>query len=151
MVTSAGLVLYRLTNGTLEVLLGRLGGPLWAKREHWTIPKGIVEAGEGQLEAALREFSEETGAPPPAGDPTALGEVRQRGGKRVVAWALEGELDVVDFRPGTFTMEWPPRSGRTGEFPELGEIRWFGIGDAKATINQAQVPLLERLEQSLDT
>ena len=148
MVTSAGLVLYRRTNG-LEVLLGRLGGPLWAKREHWTIPKGIVEAGEGQLDAAMREFAEETGTPAPTGDPTALGEVRQRSGKRVVAWAVEGELDVLEFRPGTFTMEWPPRPGRMGEFPELGEIRWFGIGEAKETVNPAQVPLLERLERNL--
>ena len=149
MVVSAGVLLYRRRAGGVEVLLGRLGGPLWAKRQHWTIPKGIVEDGERQIEAAYREFEEETGNSVPDGEPTALGEIRQRGGKQVVAWAVEGELDVAGFRPGTFTMEWPPRSGRFGEFPELGEIRWFSIDDARNTINQAQAPLLDRLAEAI--
>lgn len=148
-VTSAGLLVYRETDGELEVLLGRLGGPLWANRDHWTIPKGIVEDGEHQLTAAYREFEEETGWKPPSGEPQVLGEIRQRSGKRVVAWALGGDYNPDTFQPGTFQMEWPPRSGRIGEFPELGEVRWFPIAKAKETINAAQVPLLARLEEAL--
>lgn len=130
-------------------MLGRLGGPLWAKREHWTIPKGLVEEGETPVEAAYREFVEETGLSVPEGDPLELGEIRQASGKRVVAWALEADLDVSAFEPGTFTMEWPPRSGRFGEFPELSEVRWFSLAAAKVTINRAQQPLLQRLESRL--
>lgn len=147
-VISAGLLVYRQI-GELEVLLGRLGGPLWANRDHWTIPKGIVEDGEDQLAAAYREFREETGWAPPAGEPLALGEIRQRSGKRVVGWALAGDFDPATFQPGTFTMEWPPHSGRIGEFPELGEVRWFSVAEAKDVINQGQIPLLERFEETL--
>lgn len=144
-ITSAGLLIYRTAHPELEVLLGRLGGPLWAKREHWTIPKGIVEDGESELEAAYREFSEETGWVAPAGEPLPLGEIRQRGGKRVVAWAVEGNLDPATFQPGTFQMEWPRNSGKIGEFPELSEVRWFDLSIATSTINPAQAPLLHRL------
>ncbi|MBT8249808.1 MAG: NUDIX domain-containing protein [Acidimicrobiia bacterium] len=144
-ITSAGLLVYRTARTELEVLLGRLGGPLWAKREHWTIPKGIVEDGESELEAAYREFREETGWAVPRGPAAPLGEIRQRGGKRVVAWAVEGEFDLTTFQPGTFQMEWPRNSGRIGEFPELSEVRWFDLATAAATINPAQAPLLDRL------
>jgi predicted NUDIX family NTP pyrophosphohydrolase len=146
---SAGILVFRRRGHHLEVLLGRLGGPLWAKRAHWTIPKGIVEDGEDQLAAAYREFEEETGWAPPDGEPRQLGEVRQASGKRVVAWALEGDYDPATMVPGTFQMEWPPRSGRIGEFPELSEVRWFSIDAAGSTIASAQVPLLDRLRAGL--
>ena len=146
---SAGLLVFRRGGDGLEVLLGRLGGPLWARRDHWTIPKGIVEAGEAQLEAAYREFEEETGWAPPAGEPRELGEVRQASGKRVVAWALEGDYDPTTMEPGLFEMEWPPRSGKIGRFPELAEVRWFAVADAKATVTSPQVALVERLEDEL--
>lgn len=141
--------MYRRSGVVLEVLLGRLGGPFFAKREHWTIPKGIVEDGEKPLEAAYREFEEETGWPAPGGEPVDLGEIRQASGKRVVAWALEGDFDPADMVPGTFQMEWPPRSGRIGEFPELSEVGWFSIDAAGAAITQAQIPLLGRLQARL--
>ncbi len=147
-ITSAGLVVYRATGRELEVILGRLGGPLWARREHWTIPKGIVEEGESELAAACREFSEETGWDVPSGTPLSLGEIRQRSGKRVVAWAIEGEVDPTTFSPGTFQMEWPRNSGKIGEFPELSEARWFDMPRARVAINAAQVPLLDRLADS---
>jgi len=145
-VTSAGIVAYRIPETELEVILGRLGGPLWERREHWTIPKGIVEPGETEIAAAFREFGEETGWELPNGQSTPLGEIRQRSGKRVVAWAVEAEFDVATFNPGTFRMEWPPRSGSMGEFPELAEVRWLAISEAKHLITTAQLPLLERLE-----
>ena len=146
---SAGVLVFRRNGDNLEVLLGRLGGPFFEKRPHWTIPKGIVEDGEDPIDAAYREFAEETGWVPPPGEPLDLGEIRQPGGKRVVAWALEGDFDPATMVPGTFTMEWPPRSGRLGEFPELAEVEWFAIDAARGTINRGQIPLLKRLESLL--
>ncbi len=146
---SAGLLIFRFESDEPEVLLGRLGGPFWARREHWTVPKGLVEEGEEPFAAALREFEEETGWPPPPGEAIPLGEIRQRGGKRVVAWALEGWFDPKTMRPGVFEMEWPPHSGQTREFPELAEVRWFRADDALDKINQAQVPLVTALIEAL--
>lgn len=146
---SAGLVVYRSVDGRLQVLLARLGGPLWAKREHWTIPKGLLEGEEDAETAARREFTEETGWAAPDGPSIALGEIRQRGGKRVAAWGVAGDFDPSTLEPGTFEMEWPPRSGRTAAFPEISEVRWFDLAEARAKINQAQVPLLDRLEGEL--
>ena len=147
---SAGLLVFRRRpHGQLEVLLGRLGGPYFTRREHWTIPKGIVESGESRLAAAFREFEEETGWLPPGGEPLELGAVRLSSGKRVVAWALEGDFDPTTFNPGTFRMEWPPRSGRMAEFPELSEVRWFTAADARTTITAAQAAFVERLEEEL--
>lgn len=149
MVLSAGLLLYRVTDGEPQVLLARLGGPLWAKREHWTVPKGLVEGGEEPLDSARREFEEETGWKPPEGAPIPLGEIRQKGGKRVVAWGVEGDADPSTLTPGTFDMEWPPRSGRIQSFPEISEVRWFTMAEAREKINVAQVPLLAALERAV--
>ena len=127
------------------------GGPFFARRDegHWSVPKGEIEGGEEAREVARREFEEETGRSVETctGGSTwlPLGEITQRGGKRVVAWALEGDYDPATMVPGTFQMEWPPRSGRLGEFPELAEVRWFSISAAGEAITAAQIPLLERL------
>jgi predicted NUDIX family NTP pyrophosphohydrolase len=144
---SAGIVVYRGAGADLEVLLGHLGGPFWARRDAgaWTIPKGEPAAGEDLLAAARREFTEELGLPVPAGELLALGEVRQRGGKRVTAWAVEGDLDPTSIVPGTFEVEWPPRSGRMATFPELDRVAWFDLATAQERIVAAQRELLERL------
>ncbi len=143
---SAGLVLYRHREGKLEVLLVHPGGPLWARKDEgaWSIPKGEFEPGEDPLEAAQREFYEETGYRP-EGPFRPLGEVRQAGGKRVVAWACEGNWDPQQLRSNTFQMEWPPRSGKICEFPEVDRAEWFKIEDAQRKIVAGQRPLLERL------
>jgi len=145
--TSAGLVLFRERDGTLEVLLGHMGGPFWAKKDEgaWSIPKGELEDGEEPLASAQREFAEELGRVPPDGEVIELGEMRQRGGKRVVAFALEGDFDPAQIAPGTFEMEWPPRSGRRQEFPEVDRVAWFDVPTASAKIVRGQVELLERL------
>lgn len=139
---SAGILLHR---PGPEVLLGHLGGPLWARRDTWTIPKGEPEPGEDLLATARREFAEELGVPLPDGDPVPLGDVRQGGGKVVTAWAVAGDLDPAAVVPGTFTLEWPPRSGRLQEFPELDRVAWFGIDDARPRIVRAQEAFLDRL------
>jgi predicted NUDIX family NTP pyrophosphohydrolase len=148
---SAGLVLYRVRDGAPEVLLGHMGGPFWARKdEHaWSIPKGEHGDDEDPLAAARREFAEETGSPAPDGEPLALGEVRQSGGKRVVAWAVEGDLDPATVRSNTFAMEWPPRSGRRQEFPEIDRAAWFALPVARAKVVKGQVPLLDALERVL--
>jgi predicted NUDIX family NTP pyrophosphohydrolase len=145
---SAGLLVYRRVAGRLEVLLVHPGGPFWAKRDEgsWSIPKGEYEPGEDPLEAAVREFGEELGlAPPSAADAVPLGEVRQASGKRVSAWALEGDVDVDDVRSNTFPMEWPPRSGRIQEMPEVDRAGWFDLETARRKLLKGQVPLLDRL------
>ena len=111
---SAGLLVYRVRDGVPEVLIGHMGGPFWAKKDEgaWSVFKGEYEDSEDPLAAARREFEEETGSPPPDGTPLALGEVRQSSGKRVIAWAVEGDLDPATVVSNTFTTEWPPRSGR---------------------------------------
>lgn len=147
---SAGILLFRRTEAGVEVLLGHLGGPLWARRDEgaWTLPKGEPEDGEGLLAAARREFSEELGLPVPDGEPIPLGEVRQRGGKVVTAWALEADLDPDDITPGTFELEWPPRSGRGRQFPELDRVAWLGLADAARLMIPAQRELLTRLPRT---
>ena len=149
---SAGIVLHRRPGGELEVLLVHPGGPVWASRDQgaWSIPKGEFEPGEEPLNAARREFAEELGSEPPDGEPVALGEVRQKSGKLVHAWALVGDLDVETIVSNTFTMEWPPRSGRIQEFPEVDRAGWFDLTTAREKINPAQVALLDRLEESSD-
>jgi len=144
---SAGILLYRAADGGIEVLLAHPGGPVWAKRHAgaWSIPKGEIEEGEEPWDVARREFEEETGHPAPDGASIELGEITQKGGKVVVAWALEGDLDPADARSNTFPMEWPPRSGRTIDVPEIDRVGWFDLDAAKAKLKAAQHPFLDRL------
>ncbi|MFI9751335.1 NUDIX domain-containing protein [Streptomyces collinus] len=146
---SAGLLLFHTTDNGLEVLLGHMGGPFYARRDAgaWTVPKGEYEPDEPAWEAARREFREELGVPPPDGEAIDLGEVRQTGGKIVTAWAVRADLDPAAIVPGTFRMEWPPRSGRLQEFPELDRVAWFGIDRARAVIVEAQAAFLDRLAE----
>ena len=147
MTTSAGLVLFREHAATLEVLLGHMGGPFWARKDAgaWSIPKGELEPGEDPLAGALREFAEELGHAPPDGAVIDLGEIRQKAGKRVIAFAVQGDFDPAAIVPGTFEMEWPPRSGRRQAFPEIDRVAWFDLATAAAKIVRGQVELLERL------
>jgi predicted NUDIX family NTP pyrophosphohydrolase len=151
MADSAGIVLYRRSGPELEVLLVHPGGPLWARRDAgaWSIPKGEYEGGEDPEAAARREFAEELGSPAPEGELIDLGLVKQRSGKRVRAWALPGDLDVSQVRSNTFALEWPPRSGRMRDFPEVDRAQWFPLPEARERINPGQVPLLDRLEQAV--
>jgi predicted NUDIX family NTP pyrophosphohydrolase len=144
---SAGILLHRGRGKRTEVLLVHPGGPFWARRDEgaWSIPKGEYTADEDPLAAARREFEEELGTPPPDGPVEDLGEIRQRGGKLVRAFAIEGELDVEQIRSNTFALEWPPRSGRMIEVPEVDRAGWFGVAEAGKKMNPAQVELLERL------
>ncbi|MGA5206222.1 NUDIX domain-containing protein [Streptomyces variegatus] len=146
---SAGLLLFHPTDHGLEVLLGHMGGPFFARRDAgaWTVPKGEYEPDEPAWEAARREFQEELGLPPPDGKAIDLGEVRQTGGKVVTAWAIQAHLDPSAIVPGTFRMEWPPRSGRLQEFPELDRVQWFGLDRARAVIVTAQAAFLDRLAE----
>ena len=147
MTTSAGLVVFREREGSLEVLLAHMGGPYWARRDAgaWSIPKGELDDGEDPLAGARREYLEELGHAAPGGPAIELGEIRQRGGKRVVAFAVEGEFDPAQLRPGTFELEWPPRSGRRREFPEVDRVAWFDLATAREKLVQGQVALLDRL------
>jgi predicted NUDIX family NTP pyrophosphohydrolase len=146
---SAGLLLFRHTDEGLQVLLGHMGGPLWAKKDAgaWTVPKGEYDPGEPAWEAARREFREELGLAPPDGEAVPLGEVAQRNGKIVTAWAVEADPDLSGFRPGTFTLEWPPRSSRMREFPELDRVEWLGLEHARELIITAQAAFLDRLAE----
>ncbi len=146
---SAGLLLFRRTPDGLQVLLGHMGGPFFARRDAgaWTVPKGEYGPVEPAWDAARREFREELGMPPPDGPAISLGEVRQRGGKTVTAWAVEADLDPAAVVPGTFTMEWPPRSGETREFPELDRVAWLGLERAREVIVTAQAAFLDRLAE----
>ena len=148
---SAGILLHRGRTPALEVLLVHPGGPAWSKRDlgAWSIPKGEYAEDEDPLAAARREFEEELGSAPPGGDAHDLGEVRQKSGKRVHAWAIAGDLDAAGIVSNTFDFEWPPRSGRIIEIPEVDRAEWFGLADARARINAGQVPLLDRLQELL--
>jgi predicted NUDIX family NTP pyrophosphohydrolase len=148
---SAGILLYRRCGDGVEVLLVHPGGPLWARRDAgaWSIPKGEYTEGEDPLAAALREFEEETGQRPPEAKMVALGEVRQRGGKVVSAWAAPGDLDPAAVTSNTFSMEWPPRSGRWREFPEVDRAGWFDPATAREKLLAAQAGLVDRLLAAL--
>jgi predicted NUDIX family NTP pyrophosphohydrolase len=144
---SAGILLFRHSASGLEVLLGHMGGPFWARRDEaaWSVPKGEHDLDEEPLAAARREFEEELGLPVPAGELMDLGSVRQSGGKTVTVWALEGEIDPTQVVPGTFEMEWPPRSGRRSSFPELDRVQWCSPADARRRLVAAQRVFLDRL------
>jgi predicted NUDIX family NTP pyrophosphohydrolase len=144
---SAGILLHRDTGTGVEVLLVHPGGPFWAKKDlgAWSIPKGEHDDAEDALACALREFAEETGTALSPGELTDLGAIRQRGGKTVQAWAAEGDLDADAIRSNTFTVEWPPRSGRMREYPEVDRAAWFALDEARERINPAQAAFLDRL------
>ncbi|HXG51898.1 MAG TPA: NUDIX domain-containing protein [candidate division Zixibacteria bacterium] len=146
---SAGLLVYRFRNG-LEVFLVHPGGPFWANKDAgaWTIPKGEIREGEEPLAAARREFAEETGMAV-EGEFIPLDPVRQSGGKRVFAWAVEGDIEAERVRSNTFSLEWPPRSGRYREFPEIDRAGWFALEEARKKILTGQLGLLRDLERKL--
>ena len=145
---SAGILLHR-DRG--EVLLVHPGGPFWARKDAgaWSIPKGEIEGGEDPRERALVEFAEETGTSLDGARLTPLGEVRQKAGKVVVAFAAEGDLDADAIVSNTFEMEWPPRSGRRQAFPEVDRAAWFSLDEARERINPAQAPLLDALQSTI--
>jgi predicted NUDIX family NTP pyrophosphohydrolase len=143
---SAGIVLFR-RRPDLEVLLVHPGGPFWAKKDlgAWSIPKGEHDEGEDAQACARREFAEETGSEPAPGELVDLGTIRQKAGKIVQAWALEGDLDAAAIRSNTFTMQWPPRSGKMQDFPEVDRAEWFALEEARQRINSAQAEFLDRI------
>ena len=143
---SAGLLLFRRKDHGVEVLLVHPGGPLWARKDEgaWSIPKGEIEDGEDPLAAARREFAEELGAPV-SGNFIELVPIRQASGKMVHAWAVESDFDPATLTSALFSLEWPPRSGRQQQFPEVDRAEWFSIDDAKRKINTAQIALLDQL------
>ena len=145
--TSAGILLYRRRNAALEVFLVHPGGPFWAKKDlgAWSLPKGEFADGEDPLAAAKREFTEETGFPID-GDFRALRPLRQPSGKTIYAWAVEGDCDPEALRSNTFEMEWPPKSGRRQEFPEVDRAAWFSIDEAREQIIAGQAPFLDELK-----
>jgi len=148
---SAGLLMYRVRGGRVQVLLAHPGGPFWRKKDGgaWTIPKGEVGDGEALLDAARREFREELGLEP-TGEFRAMPPVKQKGGKVVHAWAFEGDLDPASVTSNTFEMEWPPRSGKRVAFPEVDRAEFFDLVTAREKINPAQVALLDELERLME-
>ena len=138
--------MFRRCDGRLEFFLAHPGGPFWAKKDlgAWTIPKGEIDEGEDPLEAAKREFAEEIGVTL-EGEFRALTPIRQKGGKTVLAWAVEGDCDPAALRSNLFSMEWPPRSGKQAEFPEVDRAQWFGIDEARHRLLPSQLPLLDEL------
>ena len=151
-IRSAGLLMFRRAPGGVEVLLAHPGGPFWSRRDEgaWTLPKGEIDPGEDPLAAARREFLEETGfqSVPPF---LPLGELRQKSGKRITAWAFEGDADPSQLNSNLFEMEWPPRSGRMQSFPEVDRVDWFTLPQARAKLLPGQAPFLEALELVLAT
>jgi len=148
---SAGLVVYRMSSGQPEVLLAHMGAPWWAKKDvgAWSIPKGLIEAGEDPYETAQREFGEELGLAVPEGEFVELGEIEQHNRKTVTAWAIEADIDVGAIKSNTFKAEWPPRSGKTQEFPEIDRAAWFTLAEAAQKCVRGQAQLFERLANHL--
>jgi len=143
---SAGILLYKRRDGELLVLLAHPGGPFWEKRDYgaWTIPKGEFDTGEAPEDAARREFREELGVEA-VGTLQPLGEIIQKGGKRVIAFALEGDFDAAALRSNSFQIEWPPRSGRMQAFPEVDRVEWMALSVAREKLLPSQIALLDRL------
>jgi predicted NUDIX family NTP pyrophosphohydrolase len=148
---SAGLLVYRVKEKNVEVFLVHPGGPFWAKKDEgaWSVPKGEYTAQEDPLEAAKREFKEETGFDPPAGKFIPLQPIKQPSGKVVSVWAVEGDFDAGKIKSNTFSMEWPPKSGRQQEFPEVDRAGWFSLEEAKAKILKGQKGFLAELSALL--
>ena len=149
---SAGLLVFRRTDdGVIEILVVHPGGPFWARKDlgAWSLPKGEYDDDEDPELAARREFAEELGTAAPEGELLELGEVRLKSGKVVVAWAVEGDLDTAEIVSNTFEAEWPPRSGRRQEFPEVDRAEWFGPDEARVRLNPAQAEFVDRLEALL--
>jgi predicted NUDIX family NTP pyrophosphohydrolase len=149
---SAGLLLYRRAPSGLEVLIAHPGGPFWKHRDEgaWTIPKGLVEAGEAELDVARREFREETGREPPATSPIHLGEVALKSGKTVTGWAVEGDLDPAAATSNEVEIDWPPRSGQRIVVPEVDRVAWVTPDEARRLLNPAQASFIDRLLDALD-
>ncbi len=147
---SAGILLFRRAPAGVEVMLVHPGGPFWAKKDagSWSIPKGLADEGEDLLAAAKREFLEETGMAAD-GDFLDLGAHKQPGGKTIAAWACEGDFDTTALRSNTFSLEWPPRSGKIAEFPEVDKAAWLSIDEALAKISKGQIPILAALVKRL--
>jgi predicted NUDIX family NTP pyrophosphohydrolase len=135
----------------VEVLLAHPGGPLFERKDagHWTVPKGEIEPDEAPWDVARREFEEETGHPAPDGPAIDLGQIRQKGGKEVVAWALEGDLDPGLAKSNTFLFEWPPRSGKRIEIPEVDRVDWFTPDEGRRRVKETQIPFIDRLLDAL--
>ncbi len=151
--TSAGVLLWRRGEAGVEVLIGHMGGPFWARKDEggWSLPKGEHGPDDDPLAAALREFEEEMGSPVPASALVPLGEVRQSGGKVLAVWAAQGDLDADAARSNTFSLEWPPRSGRIQEFPEIDRAAWVPLHEARTKLVRGQVELLDRLLAALSS
>ncbi len=148
---SAGLVVYRMKNGQPQVLMAHMGSPLWAKKDvgAWTIPKGLVNDGEEPLAAAKREFTEELSLPVPDGEYTELGDIEQHNNKVVSAWAVEADMEAGDIKSNTFELEWPPRSGKMQQFPEIDRAAWLTLAEASQKAVRGQSELFERLANLL--
>lgn len=146
-IRSAGLLVYRSGEAGLEVLLGHMGGPLWARKDDgaWSIPKGEYQDEEDPLAAARREFEEEMGCPAPTGLAAPLGELKQRSGKLISVWCVRGDFDPAGLRSNSFTLEWPPKSGRYQEFPEIDRAEWFDVESARRKLVAGQVPFIDLL------
>lgn len=143
---SAGLLIYRIANGNLQVVLAHPGGPFWAKKDAgaWSIPKGEFADDEDALAAAFREVKEELGVVP-EGEPRALAPIVQKNGKKVFAWAVESDVDVSNITSNTFLLEWPPRSGKMIQVPEVDRAEWFGVEEAKTKVLAGQEALIDEL------
>ena len=151
-VHSAGILLHRAGPTGPLILLGHMGGPFWARKDAgaWSIPKGEHGADDDPLAAAVREFTEELGSPPPPGTPVPLGTVRQPSGKRLTVFALAGDLDADAIVSNTFTLEWPKGSGNVREYPEIDRVDWFSVDAARSKLLKGQRPLLDQLMNAVE-